>query len=683
MGRTIGWIWALLLWGCASGESAAEGPPCGNRGPCPRGQACVAGQCTASADDLGVADRGAADARPIPVDAVVDAAAADAAADALAPDAQPVDAGPPPVDALVADAGPDAAHDCMPGTARDCGRNIGLCRAGRQTCGDDGRYGPCEGGVEPREDVCNGADDDCNGTIDDGFQVGMPCEGEGVCGAGVIECRTTVLTRCSTQPGGSMDESGEESCNDLDDDCDGSADEGLGVGEGCVGACGDGLLECDGEGGVVCSTDEGGSGYVAVGEICNGRDDDCDGRVDETFALGMACEGRGICGAGVRECDGLGSVRCSTERGGSADESRDELCNGMDDDCDGMPDDGLGLGGACMAPGICGAGVRECGRMGAVQCSTEPGASADGSAAEVCNRLDDDCDGSVDEGFNPGPEACNGLDDDCDGITDEGAACGGETCENAPPFALYSTVAGGTNGLADDYARSTCAGLSPGRDQVFRLSFPAAGDYAIGVAPLDAAYDPLYWIATACGAVDQCLTPSARSNSQGPGRPEARAIAVPRAGDFFLVVDSPVDQAGGGFVASAAPLAAGERCGTAIALPVPGRFVGTTAGRANDVFGNQCPAGWSPAGADQVFSVDLPAPRRLRIRVQPGADVDPVIQVVSDCADVNGTCAGGVNNRLIGGEEVLEVQLAAGVWYIVVDHVQAPGPFLLEVTPLP
>ena len=142
---------------------------------------------------------------------------------------------------VLEDAGPDAAHDCMPGTARDCGRNIGLCRAGRQTCGDDGRYGPCEGGVEPREDVCNGADDDCNGTIDDGFPVGMPCEGEGVCGAGVIECRTTVLTRCSTQPGGSMDESGEESCNDLDDDCDGSADEGLGVGEGCVGACGDGL----------------------------------------------------------------------------------------------------------------------------------------------------------------------------------------------------------------------------------------------------------------------------------------------------------------------------------------------------------------------------------------------------------------------------------------------------------
>jgi hypothetical protein len=674
------WLWIWVLAGCASGEATDS---CGERGPCPRGQICVIDTCRVPITDAGPLDARLPDAQPL--DMQGEDAAADAALDArvdaqidAAADASP-DAG---ADAVADAALTDAGEACEPGTARDCGRNIGLCRTGRQVC-QEGRWGACEGGVQPRDDVCNGADDDCNGTIDDGFEVGGACDGLGVCGMGRVECRNTVITRCSTEPGGSMDQSGAERCNGEDDDCDGSTDEALGTGDGCQGACGAGTRECAADQRVVCSTDEGGSAYSARAEACNGGDDDCDGRVDEGFPVGMACDGRGICGAGTRECDGAGGVRCSTERGGSADQSVNELCNGQDDDCDGQPDNGLNLGMPCQAAGICGMGRFECGAMGALRCSTQPGGSMDRSAQEICNRQDDDCDGDTDEGFMPAPEGCNGRDDDCDGIVDEGAACGGETCENAPPLALYATELGATGGLANDYDRSTCTALSPGRDQVYRLNVPAAGDYTVGVAPLEAGYDPLFWIASACGSITSCTTPSAGANRQAPGRPEARTIAIPRGGEFFLVIDSLVDLGGGDLAASIAPFAAGERCGTAIALTLPARFVGTTEGRADDVFGNQCPAGWAPSGPDQAFRIELAAPTRVRVRVQPTATSDPMIQIVSDCAQVNATCAGGVNNRLVGGEETLEAQLAAGTWYIVVDHVQAPGPFLLTAEALP
>ncbi len=106
------------------------------------------------------------------------------------------------------------------------------------------------------------------------------------------------------------------------------------------------------------------------GEVCNGEDDDCDGRIDEG-ALN-AC---GLCG-----------------------ETPAEVCNEADDDCDGLTDEGV---------------RNACGRCGEVP-------------AEVCNTIDDDCDGLVDEGVAnpegncapPTDEVCNGIDDDFDGRVD-------------------------------------------------------------------------------------------------------------------------------------------------------------------------------------------------------------------------------------------------------------------------
>ncbi len=768
----------FLCLGCATGGDTTVEVKHGCAGDedCARGQFCVAGACQATVEPDEGADVRSMDATvdaakdveaPLPVDA-----RPDRAVDAI------VDLGPEPdlgadvAPDAEADQGPDAELGCVPGTIEDCGQNQGVCRAGIRECEAEGVWGPCEGAIEPSDEICNGADDDCNGTIDDGFDIGGACDGIGACGDGVLECRNEIATRCSTDPGGRTDESRGEQCNEADDDCDGSVDEGLGVGDDCVGQCGPGSRECGGAGNLQCSTDPGGSESAIGDEICNQRDDDCDGTVDEGFGLGEACVGEGACGAGVQECSREGPV-CSTEPGGSANAAIDEACNGADDDCDGTVDESLGLRLECMGVGICDAGLTECNRAGQVVCSTDPGASEspageercneldddcdgmedeglglgddcpavgvcpagvlvcgaegatvcsgiDQAVEEGCNELDDDCDGSPDEGFGvgeacvgtgecgagvlecsaeggaqcstegggsadqTGEEVCDGLDNDCDGELDEGEGCGGEDCATASELPLNAPRTGNTTGLQDDYDRGTCLGAAPGPDQVFRIVVPAAGEYVVGAGPLEANYDPLFWVGGGGDCeertVEGCAAAGAGRDAEGAGRPEARSVNLPRAATFTVVVDSRIEQHGGPFVVSARPVEDGERCGNAIAATPPFRFVGLTSGRDRDVVGDTCPAGVQTTGPDQVFRLDLAAAQEITATVVPGQDVDVVLYIVGACGQVDDTCQAGSNAGGLGVTEQVRTRLEAGTWYVVVDHpITSEGVFQLSI----
>jgi len=243
---------------------------------------------------------------------------------------------------------------------------------------------------------------------------------------------------------------------------------------------------------------------AATAELCNGRDDDCDGEIDEGFEVGAECASIGHCGAGVWECactaeacpaadaSGWGERVCSSGPGGSDDRSTAERCNAEDDDCDGSTDEDfaltdaegnpLAVGDACVSTGVCGAGQVECAAddpdQASVLCSSGPGGSRyseaidgeDVGGREVqCDGQDDDCDGETDEGWgvNDGCPAIGGPGSPCGAGVWECDAAGGERiCSTHPGGSAYAGRAELCNGADDDCDGAVDEGLGVGEDCV-------------------------------------------------------------------------------------------------------------------------------------------------------------------------------------------------------------------------
>jgi hypothetical protein len=322
-------------------------------------------------------------------------------------------------------------------------RIVATCNAGHWDC-DCGAVP----GWEAVETRCDGVDSNCDGVTDEGFgwtnprtgtlvKTGQPC-GLGACAGGTVQC--TALQDAAWCTGEAA--ATPESCNTLDDNCDGRTDDGftyLGAavwvdpadvskghpactGRGACGAAPGGFVECQGADAAGCSTNPGGSAHADVAETCNAGDDDCDGNTDEGLGLADSdCRVTGVCAPGLVKAACIGGHwACDYSAIAVYQADLEQSCDGLDNDCDGSTDEDFVLtdwngsprakNGAC-GTGACASGIVRCrANTSGLECST-----AGMATPESCNHLDDDCDGSTDE---LGAQLC-----------DDGSNCTLDTCD--------------------------------------------------------------------------------------------------------------------------------------------------------------------------------------------------------------------------------------------------------------
>lgn len=316
---------------------------------------------------------------------------------------------------------------------------------GTQTC-TAGVWGACNAPA-PTPEVCDNKDNNCNGTIDENLT--QPCTndcgtGTQVCNAGKWgACNATGTRACTNDCG-----SGNQSCsNGQWSACDATGT------RSCTNACGTGTQSCKNNTWGDCQPGP-------TPEVCDGKDNDCDGVVDNGL---------------TRDCLPCGTETCTNGQWGPCVQGTavPEECNNKDDDCDGKIDNftrsctnDCGTGnelctngkwGACDATGTrsctnaCGTGTQECK-------NNKWGDCLPGPTTEICDGKDNDCDGSVDEGLTrsctdskkctgvqtctngvwgtcvadaPSPEVCDGKDNDCNGKIDDNLTqvCTVQTCK--------------------------------------------------------------------------------------------------------------------------------------------------------------------------------------------------------------------------------------------------------------
>ena len=266
------------------------------------------------------------------------------------------------------------------------------------------KYLDCETLCE--EEVCDGFDNDCDDFIDEG--------------------QLNACGECGFVP--------QDTCDGVDNDCDGSIDEDL-IQE-CSTACGVGIEYCIGGNWISCTAPP-----VQI-EICDGFDNDCDGQIDEELKCECTIDHVGVlfpcnespllCGKGYKTCEcadddctEIYTTDCVAPcvYFPEPDEVCDpqigmplemEECNNFDDNCNQLIDEDLYAQCYTADPSTMYVGICEPGLMTCLAGSW--GNYAESMPEQPEYFMSGFCKGET----VPQEEVCNGVDDDCDGVTDSG-----------------------------------------------------------------------------------------------------------------------------------------------------------------------------------------------------------------------------------------------------------------------
>ena len=352
---------------------------------------------------------------------------------------------------------PALGNACDSADRDKCATGVFICSEGAMVCGP-------EETPEILEECGNLLDDDCDGKVDEG------CNTDDRDGDGWVDADDCPIYAHGKHHS-EFHEGAEEPCcpeslkdqdtayEECDFNCDGAlsfcendADsDGYPAGIDCddsdanihpdaVERCGDevdqdcfgGDLDCES------GTDKDGDKFLAEfgdcndldpeihpwsEESCNGVDDDCNQIIDDgnpdtggtwdgvEWNSDLPCHPQGEiiamageCRSGIRVC-AHALLDASTDNGVEVRcldfvAPKGELCDALDNDCDGDTDDDFGLGTECGV-GVCVGGKLECreDQLG-TQCSTMPEGSTPSSSTDICDYLDNDCDDKTDEDFD-------------------------------------------------------------------------------------------------------------------------------------------------------------------------------------------------------------------------------------------------------------------------------------------
>ena len=163
---------------------------------------------------------------------------------------------------------------------------------------------------------------------------------KGVCFRASSTCRNGSFPSCGTSQYGQDFEATESSCDGKDNDCDGMIDESCSCKNGMTQSCGKSTGACQ-QGTQTCTSGSWGSCTGKVGpdtEKCNNTDDDCDGQLDENLQQNCPKQ-QGVCQGSTSKCQNGSFPQCGPSHYGAEYQSQETKCDGKDNDCDGQTDE--------------------------------------------------------------------------------------------------------------------------------------------------------------------------------------------------------------------------------------------------------------------------------------------------------------------------------------------------------